>query len=147
MIAIDTNILVYASVPGFTEHDAARSRLESILAGPVQHCVTWVNVYEYLRVVTHPRLIRPAPMRLDHALANIGQLRGQRRVTRIDPGPEHLEHFRRVCESACPVYGNFVHDCRIAAIPREHGVDRILTQDTSFRRIPGLRVIGLLDPV
>lgn len=62
-------------------------------------------------------------------------------VTRIDAGPRHLEAFDEVCREAGPVEGNFVHDCRIAAIMRENGVTRILTRDTMFRRIPGIEVV------
>ena len=70
------------------------------------------------------------------------------RVSRIDPGPRHLEVFAEICRAAGPVEGNFVHDCRIAAVMRENGIDRILTRDSSFRRIEFLDVVDPLggDP-
>ncbi len=144
MSLIDTNILIYATVPGFPEHTRARDLLRQVLAGPEQHYVTWINVFEYLRVVTHARFIRPVPLPLREALENVQGLLSQTRVARIDPGPRHLEVFAQVCREAGSVVGNFVHDCRIAAIMRENQVDQILTRDTSFRRIPGLKVV---DPL
>ncbi|MFQ5744232.1 MAG: TA system VapC family ribonuclease toxin [Acidobacteriota bacterium] len=141
MSLIDTNVLVYATVPGFPEHARARQLLEEMLAGPRQHFLTWVNVFEYLRTVTHRRLIRPAPLPLDKALENTHSLLAHPRISRIDPGPDHLETFRDVCRQAGIVEGNFVHDCRIAAIMRENHVDEILTHDSEFRRIPSLTVI------
>ncbi len=144
MILIDTNILVYATLPGFPEHKDARELLSELLAGRVHHCLTWINIFEYLRIVTHRRLVRPAPLALEKALENIRGLSAQPRISRIDPGAQHWEIFSLICREAYPVGGNFVHDCRIAAVMRENGVDRILTRNTSFRRIPGITV---LDPV
>ncbi len=71
MILIDTNILVYATIPGFPEHKHTRELLSELLAGRVHHCLTWINIFESLRIVTHRRLVRPAPLVLDEALENI----------------------------------------------------------------------------
>lgn len=141
MTLIDTNVLVYATVPGFPEHGRARELLESIVEGARDHCLTWINVFEYLRAVTHRRLVRPSPLPLELALDNVRGLLEQRRIGRIEPGPRHLEVFAEVCDEAGVVEGNFVHDCRIAAVMKENGVARILTRDTSFRRIPSIEVI------
>ena len=144
MILIDTNILLYATVGGFEEHARARTFLDDAISGDVQHCLCWVSVFEYLRAVTHPKLLRPTALPLKKAVENIEGLLAQPRISRIDPGPRHLEIFSGICDEAAPVAGNFVFDCRIAAIMREHGVDRIATRDTSFRRIPGITVVNPL---
>lgn len=141
MILLDTNILVYASIPGFEEHSRARKLLQEVFAGDSLYCVTWVNIFEYLRTVTHRRLIRPAPLPIWEALENAKNLLTCSQVSRIDPEERHLEIFEDICRRAAPVEGNFVHDCRIAAIMRENGVSEILTRDSSFRRIPGIKVI------
>jgi toxin-antitoxin system PIN domain toxin len=138
---IDTNILIYATIPGFPEHRRAREILKEIFTGPAQHYVTWVNVFEYLRAVTHRRLVRPAPLPLKKALENLRGLLDLPRISRLDPGPDHLDLFAEVCGESGHVEGNFVHDCRIATIMRENQIRRILTRDTSFRRIPGLEVV------
>lgn len=108
--------------------------------------MTWVNVFEYLRAVTHRRLVRPAPLTIEKALENVQALPSSPAVSRLDPGRRHLEVFSDVCREAAPVEGNFVHDCRVAAIMREHGVARILTRDTQFRRIPGIEVVDPFTP-
>jgi toxin-antitoxin system PIN domain toxin len=138
---IDTNVLIYATIPGFPEHTRARGVLEEILDGAAQHYVTWINVFEYLRSVTHRRLVRPVPLPVRRALENVRGLLEHPRISRIDPGPDHLDVFEAVCREAGVVEGNFVHDCRIAAVMRENRVARILTSDTSFRRIPGIEVV------
>jgi predicted nucleic acid-binding protein len=87
------------------------------------------------------RLIRPVPLRIQEALENVRNLLQCPQVLRIDPEERHLEIFEDICRKAAPVEGNFVHDCRIAAIMPENGVTDILTRDTSFRRIPGIKII------
>ncbi len=94
--------------------------------------------------MTHRRLVRPATLPMSQALDNVEALLAHQGVSRIDPGPKHLEVFAEICRAAGPVEGNFVHDCRIAAVMRENGVDRILTRDSSFRRIAFLEVV---DPL
>lgn len=145
MKLIDTNILVYASVPAFAEHQAALSLLESVVTGTEKYCITWINVFEYLRVVTHPKIIKPAPLTIAKALDNISQLLGSVSILRIDAGPDHLAYFKTITRQAAPVKGNFVHDCRIAAIMCEHGVKEILTRDTDFRKIPNIKVVNPFD--
>jgi toxin-antitoxin system PIN domain toxin len=138
VILIDTNILVYATVPGFPEHRSALELLGRLDRETNRYATTWINLFEYLRVVTHRAMVKPHPLPLAKALHNVRQLLEHPRVTRIDPGPDHLDIFQEICREAGPVEGNFVHDCRIAAVMRENGVLRILTRDTAFRRIPGI---------
>lgn len=141
MTLLDTNVLLYATFEGFPEHARAREILREIAEDGVPHCTTWVNLFEYLRAATHRRMLRPAPVTLEEALGNVTDLLDHPCISRIDPGPRHVDVFRDVCREAGVVEGNFVHDCRIAAIMRENGVSQILTRDTSFRRIPGLEVV------
>ena len=145
MKLIDTNILVYASVPYFDEHQLAKKLLEKIAQQKARHCITWINIFEYLRVVTHPKLIKPKPFGMDQALSNIKNLVDQPAVSRIDAGPDHLLYFEEIIQLVAPVRGNFVHDCRIAAIMKEHGIRDILTRDNDFMKIPGLSVINPFD--
>lgn len=145
MKLIDTNILVYASIPFFDEHEVAKTLLEQVASQKTRHCITWINMFEYLRVVTHPKLIRPKPLGIEQALANTRSLLDQPAVTRIDPGPDHLLYFAEVIKQVAPVRGNFVHDCRIAAVMKEHGVREIITRDNDFRKIPGFSVTNPFD--
>lgn len=60
-------------------------------------------------------------------------------------GDRYWQFFQDILRSAGAVRGRFVHDCRIAAIMQENGVDTIFTRDTDFRRIPQLTVIDPLQ--
>lgn len=121
MILPGTDILVYATIPAFEEHKRARSILEDVHSGRSLFCVTWVNIFEYSRIVTHRRLVEPIPLPISKAPANVKDLMDSPQVSRIDPGE--------------------AHDCRIAAIMRENGVAHTMTRDIFFRRIRGIEVI------
>ena len=65
MIALDTNILVYAHRRDLAEHDPAREVLEELLRGTRPGAFCWPVLAEFLAVVTNPRLFRdPTPPEL-----------------------------------------------------------------------------------
>ena len=138
MILLDTNVLVYASVPADARHAVCRAFVEATLSRPREYCLTWVNLFEYLRVVTHPKILDP-PLAFDEAFRNVRDLAG--RIPVIQPGDRHLDYVARVAADLAPVRGDRVFDCRIAAILLENGGSRVLSFDTRFRRIRGIEVV------
>jgi predicted nucleic acid-binding protein len=74
-------------------------------------------------------------------LENVRNLLQCPQVLRIDPEERHLEIFEDICRKAAPVEGISFAAVPSAAIMRENGVADIITHDTSFRRIPGIKVI------
>ena len=137
MILLDSNVLVYASVPQDPRHPACRNAVAEAARRPREFCVTWVNLFEYLRVVTHPKVLS-APLPFSDAFENLRGLAS--RVTLIHPGERHLEYVARVAADLAPVRGDQVFDCRIAAILLENGGSRILSFDTRLRRVGSLQV-------
>ena len=68
MIAVDTNILVYAHRKELPDHALALSRLTELAQGRTPWAMPVFCLGEFLRVVTHPRIFDP-PSTLDEALA------------------------------------------------------------------------------
>jgi toxin-antitoxin system PIN domain toxin len=137
---VDTNVLLAAintSAPG---HDASRSLVEEILASDRPWCLSWVNVYEFLRVATHHRVF-PRPLRFDQALEQLAPLLSHRYVEVLAETDRHAAVLAEIVRDAGPVSGNFVHDCHIAALMAEHDVRLIHTFDTHFRRFSRLEVV------
>lgn len=66
MLVVDTNVLVYAADAGSPFHRPCRAWLERQrrLAGAWYS--TWAILYEFLRVTTHPRVMRH-PWSVQHA--------------------------------------------------------------------------------
>ncbi len=56
MIAIDTNVLVYAHRRETAEHQVAAARLFELAGGNQPWAIPWPCVYEFFSVVTNSRI-------------------------------------------------------------------------------------------
>lgn len=138
MIALDTNILVYARREELPQHAVAKGLLRELAEGSEPWALSWPCIYEFLRVVTHPRVFTP-PTPLAAALDDVQSLLHSPSLQVLGEGPAHLSHLGRLARLA-NVTGNLVHDAHIAALAVEHGVQEIVTADADFARFAGLRV-------
>lgn len=138
MIAIDTNVLVYAHGREFAEHRAARQLLESITEGTEHWALPVFCVGEFLRVVTHPTFFqKPSP--LPTALAAIRVLLDSPSIQVLLPGERFLDVMLETIAEA-RVTGNVVFDAQIVALCRENGISTICSNDRDLTKFPGIRV-------
>jgi hypothetical protein len=137
LIALDTNILVYARREEAPHHAAARELLVRLAEGPDPWALPWPCVYEFLRVVTHPRVFAP-PTPLEVALEDLESLLSSPSLRLLGEGTAHRAHMRRMVEAG-DASGNLAHDAHIAALFIEHGVQELYTVDRDFARFPGVR--------
>ncbi len=137
MIALDTNILVQARREEAAHHAEALRLLEGLASGREAWALPWPCVYEFLRVVTSPRVFDP-PTPLDRALEDLESLLACPSLTLLGEGPGHRFHLRRLLEEGNS-RGRLVHDGHIAALCAEHGVRELLTLDADFGRFPSVR--------
>jgi len=138
LIALDTNILVYARRRETRWHAEALGLLTSLSQGASPWAIPWPCVYEFLRVVTHPRVFDP-PTEIDTALEDLDSLFRSPSLVLLGEGPAHPAHLERLARAG-RVVGNLVHDVHIAALAVEHGVREFWTADRDFARFPGLRI-------
>jgi len=138
VIAIDTNILVYARREESANHAAAQRLLLRLAEGDEPWALPWPCVYEFLRLVTHPRVFDP-PSDLDLALEDLESLFDSPTLSLLGEGPAHAAHLRRTVVAGRAA-GNLAHDAHIAALALEHGVRELWTSDRDFARFPELRV-------
>ncbi len=138
MIALDTNILVYARREETVHHAAAIALLTRLAEGDEPWSIPWPCVYEFLRVVTHPRVFAPATD-LDTALEGLESLFESPSLLLLGEGSAHPVQLRRTVRGGRAV-GNLAHDAHIAALVLEHGVRELWTTDADFSRFPGVRV-------
>ena len=136
MIAVDTNILIYAHRADSPFYRAAYRCVDSLASGLEEWAIPWPCVYEFLAVVTKPKALRP-PTSLDAALDQV-------EVWLSSPGlvllEETSDHWRTLTETlrSGHVSGGLVHDARIAALCLEHGVHELWTADRDFSRFTDL---------
>ncbi|MCK6555949.1 PIN domain-containing protein [Candidatus Binatia bacterium] len=132
MIAIDTNILVYAHREEMALHTAAIERLTELVEGGTPWALPAFCIGEFVRVVTHPRIFHP-PTDLETALAFLDQVLGSPSARILVPGPMFPALFAESCRSGA-VQGNLAFDAQVVAVCREHGVAEILSEDRDFAR-------------
>jgi toxin-antitoxin system PIN domain toxin len=139
MIAVDTNILIYSVREDLPYHRQALNLITSFAEGNNPWATPWPCVYEFLRVVTHPKLFA-RPNSVEDALDRLEHLRGSPSLVMLGDGPAHLRHMLKVIRASAAA-GNLVHDAHIAALCQEHGVSELYTMDRDFSRFPGLKVV------
>ncbi len=140
-IVVDTNVLVYAHRAESAKHVAAAARVRSLATGSVPFALAWPCIYEFMRVVTHPRVFNtPTPAAV--AWQFIRDLLELPIVSALSETDRHAEILTRVLKES-RVAGSLVHDAHVVALAVEHGFDEILTEDGDFHRFPGVRVVGL----
>lgn len=137
MIAVDTNILVYAHRADSPLHAPARAALESLVGEGRSWGVAWPSVHEFLAVVTHPRIYVP-PSDPGQAARAVDDLLALPGLTLLGETVDHWDRLRGLLERP-GVVGPRVHDARIAAICLGHGVHELWTADRDFSWFPELR--------
>lgn len=142
VIAVDTNLLVYAHRIEMPFHKRAREMLDAAVAGSEPISVPWPCVHEFLSVVTNPRIFAdPTPM--DRALDAVGRFLESCTGGFLAEGDGYLPTLERVTRPAL-LQGPVVHDARVAALCLYHGVRVLWSADRDFSRFPDLPVVNPL---
>jgi toxin-antitoxin system PIN domain toxin len=141
-LAIDVNILLYASNTESPFHAQAKHFLTRCAAGPDIVCLGWTTVMSYLRIATHPGIFAK-PLSPQEAMANIEALLALRHVRVLAEEEGFWAHFRAVTSEVRP-RGNLVPDIHLAALLRQHGIPVICTHDRDYRKFDFLKVV---DPI
>lgn len=138
MIAVDTNLLVYAHRRDSGWHAEAARVVRELAEGTARWAIPWPCVHEFLAIVTHPRIYDP-PTPLDVALDQVAAWIESPTVALLGEGPGYAERLSDLL-LAGKVAGAKVHDGRIAALCLYHGVRELWSADRDFSRFPALTV-------
>jgi toxin-antitoxin system PIN domain toxin len=142
VIAVDTNLLVYAHRREMPFNQHARQALTEAVAGSEPVCVPWPCVHEFLAVVSNPRIFRdPTPM--DVALDAVKRLLASLSGGFLAEGKGYLGALERIARPAL-LQGALVHDARVVALCLFYGVRVLWSADRDFSRFPELTVINPL---
>jgi len=142
VIAVDTNILVYAHREDSPFHAAAFRRVAELAEGSVNWAIPWPCVHEFVAIVTHPRIYSP-PTSLDLAIDQVEAWLESPTVVLLAETAAHWSTLRALL-SAGQVVGPQVHDARVAALCRQHGVRELWSADRDFSRFGGVAVLNPL---
>ena len=136
MILVDANLLVYAHVASFPQHNAARTWLDEQLNGTNRVGLPWPSLLAFLRLVTNPRVFERAEPIAD-AWAQVRAWLGCDPAWIPQPGEGHAGLLGELL--AVPgVQANLVPDAHLAVLAIEHGLI-LCSTDSDFARFPRLR--------
>jgi toxin-antitoxin system PIN domain toxin len=138
VIAVDTNILVYAHRPESDWHKQAEEAMRSLCEGADLWTIPWPCVHEFLSVVTNPRIYTP-PTPTEKAFVQLRIWLDAPTARLIGESKDHLTGLERIVRDG-KLSGGAVHDARIAAICASHGVRELWSADRGFSRMTAVRV-------
>jgi toxin-antitoxin system PIN domain toxin len=137
MIAVDTNILVYAHRTDSPWHQTAAGALRELDARGSRWAIPWPCLYEFYNIVSHPKIFRdPTPP--DVALETI---RGWLDSTWLHLLAEDGDYGGRMLAwlDGASILGPKIHDARIAMLCAYHGVTELWSVDRDFSRFAFLK--------
>ncbi len=137
MIAIDTNILVYAHREDSRFYHPADACLRRLAESGAGFAIPWPCLHEFLAIVTHPRIYDP-PTPLQQALEQVEGWLEIPGLMLLGEENGYWQELRRLLLDG-EIAGPKVHDARIAALCGLHGVEVLWSADRDFSRFPGLQ--------
>ena len=138
MIAVDTNILVYAHREDADWHEQAGTAVAGLAEATPPWAIPWPCVHEFLAIVTHPRIFR-TPTPLPDALGQVDAWLESPSVVVLAENDDYLETFREVVAKSRAA-GARIHDARVAALCLSHAVRELWTADRDFSTFRGLKL-------
>jgi hypothetical protein len=138
VIAVDTNLLVYAHREDSEFHAAAKEQVEFLRHQPAPWAIPWPCVHEFIGIVTHPGIYKPAST-LSEALGFVDSLFASPQLHLLSESPGYIEKLRDIA-TAARLKGPRIHDARIAALCLHHGVSELWSADRDFSAFPQLSV-------
>ncbi|WP_163508968.1 type II toxin-antitoxin system VapC family toxin [Fodinicola acaciae] len=132
MIAVDTNILVYAHRCDSDFHAAAADLVKSLAEGRSGWAIPWPCVHEFFAIATHPKIYDP-PSTRDQAIDQLDAWLAAPTLTLLAEPAGYWKQLKALLANG-KVVGPMVHDARIAALCAAHGVRELWSADRDFGR-------------
>lgn len=136
MIAVDTNMLVYAHRTDTPWHERAEALVTQLAETRAPWAIPWPCVHEFVSVVTRRYWVPATP--LEVALESAEAWLQSPSLILLSETDDHWRTLKNLVTTA-RIAGPAVHDARIAAICLQHGVSELLTADRDFSRFPELK--------
>jgi uncharacterized protein len=142
LIGVDTNILVYAHREESPFHEAAFQRMGELAEGSATWAIPWPCLHEFLAIVTHPRIYAP-PTPLSRALDQVDAWLESPTIVLLAESAAHWPALGQMVAGG-RIAGAQVHNARVAALCRQHGVRELWSADRDFSRFTRLAVVNPL---
>lgn len=137
MIAVDTNILIYAHRQDSPWHQQAKSCLRLLAEGNSVWAIAWPSIHEFMSITTHRKVYVPAST-IEEAIRQVEHWMGSPRLALLAEHSGHWGYLKDLARAG-KLSGGKIHDARIAAICLQHGVSELWTADRDFSLFPALK--------
>ena len=138
MIAIDTNILVYAHRADSPWYGGAAEAVRRLAEGSAPWAIPWPCVHEFLSVTTNPYIFKP-PSPPAIALQQVEIWMESPTLLLLGEPAGYWQELKTTFLSG-KMTGPQVHDAGVHAICRAHGVRQLWSADRDFSRMRGLAI-------
>jgi toxin-antitoxin system PIN domain toxin len=142
VIAVDTNILVYAHRSDSPHFPLASKRIQLLAESASAWAIPWPCIHEFLAVVTHPRVHKPPSSRAE-ALEQVDAWMQSPSLVLLAESGQYWKYLTDLVAGG-KILGAQVHDARIDALCLQHGVRELWSADRDFNRFKGLKVVNPL---
>ena len=139
MIVPDVNLLLYAEIDAFPQHEAARRWWENAMNGDRQVGITSVSLFGFIRLATNRRMLTE-PLSVEDAIERVQRWLRRAHVVCLVPGTRHLDTAFRLL-TTLGTGGNLTTDVQIAAHAVEYGGE-VYSNDMDFSRFAGVRWVN-----
>lgn len=136
MIAVDSNLLVYAHRRDAEWHEQAAATIRELAESPAPWAIPWPCLYEFYAIVTHPKIFAP-PSKPERAVDQIRAWLESPSLVLLAEAGNYAAELLPFLEASRPT-GPKVHDARIAMLCVHAGVRELLSADRDFSRFPAL---------
>ncbi|NJM66554.1 MAG: type II toxin-antitoxin system VapC family toxin [Acaryochloris sp. RU_4_1] len=136
MFLVDANLLLYAKIDDYSQHQAALEWFEQQMTLRVRMGLSWASLLAFVRIATNPRLY-DAPLSIEAAWQQVEEWLALSNIWIPSPTDRHSIILGKLLIST-QATANLVPDAHLAALAIEHGLE-ICTTDTDFAKFPDCR--------
>ena len=136
MILVDTNLLIYAHISSFKQHETARDWLDRRLNGSAKVGLPWPALLGFVRITSNPRVFEK-PLTVLKAWEQVEGWLDVPTVWIPSPTDAHHEILGKLIREN-QLTARQVPDAHLAALSIEHGLE-LCSTDGDFARFSGLR--------
>jgi toxin-antitoxin system PIN domain toxin len=141
VIVPDVNLLLFAHLTAFAEHERAREWWKELLDGNEGVGLGSIAIFGFVRISTNRRMVRQ-PLAVETAAAVVESWLARPQVELIHPGSSHVEMTLRLLREVGTA-GDLATDAQLAALAIENNAE-LHSADTDFGRFSGLRWVNPL---
>lgn len=143
MVILDSNLLLYATMPIFSQHKVIKNWLDAALStGDEIIGITWQVAASFIRVGTNRRIF-DQPLGIVDVQNVLNDLFDHQMVSKVGPTEDHWTIYGNLL-AELNLSGDIVMDARIATIAIEHKAS-VASCDKDFRRFSDH--VKIIDPM